>query len=222
MHLGSFSTSGWDKRNTKEFLRHAKTYIFRGFLAITPLALSVIAIGFIYSAIDRQITKVVEKALGFGFPGLGILLMLVLLYLIGLVTSNVLGKQILAWLERISNRIPLIKTTYKIGQQLSASFSLPERQIFKRAVLVDYLKPGIWTIGFVTGTVIDRQNGNETLLKVFVPTPPNPTSGTMIVVRESDTRDPGWTIEESLKAVVSGGIIGPTEIRAWDKVSNAE
>jgi uncharacterized membrane protein len=85
--------------------------------------------------------------------------------------------------------------------------------VFKRAVLVDYLKPGIWTIGFVTGKVIDRKNNDEVLLKVFVPTPPNPTSGTMVVVKESETRDPGWTIEEAIRAVVSGGIIGPTEIK---------
>ena len=78
---------------------------------------------------------------------------------------------------------------------------------------MDYLKPGIWTIGFVTGTIIDKQNDNVTLLKVFVPTPPNPTSGTMVVVKESETRDPGWTIEEAIKAVISGGIIGPTEIK---------
>ena len=85
--------------------------------------------------------------------------------------------------------------------------------MFKRAVLVEYLKPGMWTIGFVTGVVIDRKNSDEKLLKVFVPTPPSPTSGTMVVVRESQTRDPGWSIEEAMKTVISGGIIGPTDIK---------
>ena len=85
--------------------------------------------------------------------------------------------------------------------------------MFKRAVLVEYLKPGMWTIGFVTGVVIDRNNSDEMLLKVFIPTPPNPTSGTMVVVRDSQTRNPGWSIEEAMKAVISGGIIGPTEIK---------
>ena len=115
--------------------------------------------------------------------------------------------------EEVTKRLPFIKTTYQVGKQLADSLSLPEKQVFKRAVLVDYLKPGIWTIGFVTGTVIDRKNNDEVLLKVFVPTPPNPTSGTMVVVRESETRDPGWTIEDAIRAVVSGGIIGPNEIK---------
>jgi uncharacterized membrane protein len=103
-----------------------------------------------------------------------------------------------------------------VGKQLADTLALPDKQAFKRAVLVDYLKPGIWTIGFVTGKIIgkiiDRKNNDEVLLKVFVPTPPNPTSGTMVVVKESETRDPGWTIEEAIRAVVSGGIIGPKEI----------
>ena len=86
-------------------------------------------------------------------------------------------------------------------------------KVFKRAVLVDFLKPGIYTIGFVTGTIIDKKNNDEIFLKVFVPTPPMPTSGTMVIVRESQTRDPGWTIEEAMKSVISGGIIGPTELR---------
>ena len=100
-----------------------------------------------------------------------------------------------------------------MGRQLSSTFSLPEKQVFRRAVLVEYLKPGIWTIGFVTGTIIDKSNNDELLLKVFIPTPPNPISGTMVVVKESQTRDPGWSIDEALKAVISGGVIGPAEIR---------
>ncbi len=154
-----------------------------------------------------------DRFLGFKFPGLGILLVLVALYILGLLASNVVGKRLFGLLERMTNYIPLIKTTYKVGKQLGATLSLPEKQVFKRAVLVDYLKPGIWTIGFVTGEVIDRKHNDEKLLKVFVPTPPNPTSGTMVVVRESETRDPGWTVEEAVNAVISGGIIGPEELR---------
>jgi len=151
--------------------------------------------------------------IGFKIPGLGILLVAIVLFLVGWLASRMVGRQLFHWLERIMSRIPLINTTYQIGKQLSDTLSLPEKHVFRKVVLVDYLKPGIWTIGFVTGSVIDRKNNNEKLLKVFVPTPPNPTSGTMVVVKESETRDPGWTVEEAMKAVISGGIIGPTEIK---------
>ena len=197
----------------KRLLRHLKTYIFRGLLAITPLALSIFIIRLLYVGIDKRIMGWIDEFIGFTIPGLGILLVAVTLYLMGLIASRMVGKQLFNWIERITRRIPIINTTYQIGKQLSDTLSLPERHVFRRAVLVDYLKPGIWTIGFVTGTIIDRKNNNEKLLKVFVPTPPNPTSGTMVVVRESETRDPGWTVEEAMRAVISGGIIGPTEIK---------
>ena len=193
----------------KKFFQHTKKYIIRGFLAVIPLALSYFALKILYSTIDQRAVRLVDKTLGFSFPGLGILLVLVVLYLLGLIVSNVMGRKVFGLVEKVSSRIPFIKTTYHVGQQLANTFSLPERQVFKRAVLVGYLKPGIWTIGFVTGTVIDRKNNDEKLLKVFIPTPPNPMSGTMVVVKESETRDPGWSIEEALNAVISAGIIGP-------------
>ena len=196
----------------KTLLKHLKIYVLRGLFAIIPLALTAFALNLLYTVIDKRITGVVERLIGFSFPGLGVILLLVVLYLLGLIVSNVVGRQIFRLVEGIAKRIPLIKTTYNVGRQLSSTLSLPEKQVFKRAVLVEYLKPGMWTIGFVTGTLIDK-NTNERLLKVFVPMPPNPISGTMIVVREAQTRDPGWTIEEALKAVISGGMISPAEIK---------
>lgn len=190
-----------------------KTYMVRGLLAIIPLVLSILVIQILYINIDRRVVGLLDRTIGFSFPGLGIILSLASLYLLGLIASNIVGKKIFSLIGKVTERLPFIKTTYQVGKQLADSLSLPEKQVFKRAVLVDYLKPGIWTIGFVTGQIIDRINNDEVLLKVFVPTPPNPTSGTMVVVRESETRDPGWTIEEAIRAVVSGGIIGPTEIK---------
>ena len=197
----------------KKSFKHLRKYILRGVLAIIPLALSIFVIRLLYVGIDKRVMGMIDQFIGYTIPGLGILLVLVILYVIGVVASNLAGKQFFNWLERISRKIPLINTTYHVGKQLSDTLSLPEKQVFRKAVLVDYLKPGIWTIGFVTGTIIDKKNNNEKLLKVFVPTPPNPTSGTMVVVKESETRDPGWTIEEAMQTVISGGIIGPKEIR---------
>jgi uncharacterized membrane protein len=197
----------------KKLVAHIKKYIFRGLLAVVPLFLTYLAVKLLYTAIDQRAVGLVDRFLGFKFPGLGILMVLISLYILGLLASNVVGRRLFGVVEKMTNYIPLIKTTYKVGQQLGKTLSLPEKQVFKKAVLVDYLKPGIWTIGFVTGEVIDTKNNNEKLLKVFVPTPPNPTSGTMVVVRESETRDPGWTIEEAINVVISGGIIGPEELR---------
>ena len=197
----------------KKIIRHIKKHVSRGLFAIIPLALSYFAVKFLYTTIDQRVVRLVDRILDFSFPGLGLLLVIVVLYILGVLASNVIGKQLFGVVERITNHIPLIRTTYKVGQQLRSTLSLPEKEVFKRAVLVEYLKAGTWTIGFVTGTVIDRRHENEELLKVYVPMPPNPLSGTMVIVKESQTRDPGWTIDEALKAIGSGGIIGPTELK---------
>jgi uncharacterized membrane protein len=177
-----------------------------------PVAISAIAIYAVYKYVDKRIADLLERLFGFSIPGIGVVTVLLILYVVGLVVTNAVGRQTIRFVEHMTNRIPLIRTTYQIGKQLSNTLSLPEKQVFRRAVLVEYLKPGMWTIGFITGSVVDHRHGGETYLKVFVPTPPNPTSGTMVLVREDQTVDPGWTIEEALKAVLSGGIIGPTEI----------
>jgi uncharacterized membrane protein len=197
----------------KTIFNHLKIFIFRGLLAVIPLVLSYFVIRFLYLTIDKQIMDIIYEFVGFRIPGLGIAILFVFLYFLGVVASNVTGRQIFNLFEKITRKIPLIRTTYQIGKQLSDTLALPERQVFKKAVLVNFLKPDIWTVGFVTGIIIDTKNNDEKLFKVFVPTPPMPTSGTMILVKESQMRDPGWTIDEAMKAVISGGIIGPAELR---------
>lgn len=192
---------------------HIRKNIFRGMLAVIPIVISLLVVQFIYVMIDQRVTRFIEKFIGFSIPGLGILLVLVVLYLLGLIASNLLGKQIFSLIEKISERIPLVRTTYQVGKQISQSLGHEDKQLFKRVVLVRYLNADALTIGFVTGTLTDEREPGVTFLKVFVPTPPNPTSGTMIVVREQDARDPGWTVEEGLKTVISGGIIGPEVLK---------
>ncbi len=195
----------------KNFFSHARMYIFRGLLAIIPLGLTIAAIQLIYVMIDKRIIEALAKVIGYRIPGLGILLVLILLYFLGLITSNVLGRRIFHMLEHISNRIPLVKTIYQVGKQISTTLSLPERQVFQKVVLVDFFKPGTKVIGFVTGAMLDRKT-QERLLKVFIPTVPNPTSGFLVIMKESETVDPGWSVDEGMKAVISGGIIGPEVI----------
>ena len=206
----------------KKVIRHVKKYIVRGLLAIIPLALTFFAVNILYKTIDQNAVKLADQLFGFSFPGLGILLVLASLYILGIMASNMIGRKIFNLIEKTSNYLPMIKTTYKVGQQLVGTFSLPERQVLKKAILVEYLKPGIWTIGFVTGRMVDKKNLDEKLLKVFIPTPPNPASGTMVVVKESQTRDPGWSIDDALKSVLSGGIIGwSTWLRLSPKACSA-
>jgi uncharacterized membrane protein len=78
--------------------------------------------------------------------------------------------------------------------------------------MIEQFRPGLWSIGFVTGAMVDRGSPGENLVKVFIPTAPNPTTGFMVIVKESQLRDLDWTVSEAMNSIISGGIVGPEEI----------
>jgi len=192
----------------KTIYRHLKTYVVRGLLAIIPLGLAFLVLRFLYIHIDRQIMGMIDELIGYSIPGLGLFFLAVLLYILGLIASNVIGKRLFELVDFITVRIPVVKTFYQAGKQIAGAFTLPDTSAFQRPVFIEYLSPGQWTIGFVTGTMTDEKTG-ERLYRVYVPTPPIPTSGIMIIVRESKVRHTGMTVEEAMKIIMSAGIIGP-------------
>ncbi len=197
----------------KHFFLHLRVYIFRGLLAVIPLLLSILAVKLLYELIDKRVMAFIDDFVNVRqIPGLGILLVLVCLYLIGLIVSNVIGRQIFNLIERVTKRIPVIKAIYQVGQQLTEGLSVAEgKQAFQKALLVDCNNTGVWTVAFVTGRTVEEDSGIE-MLRMFVPTVPNPTTGFVFVVRPDQTKDPGWTVEEALKMIVSAGIISPARI----------
>jgi len=195
----------------KIVFRHLKVHIFRGFLALLPLALSFFVLRFLYVTVDQRIARLFERWIGFSIPSFGLILVLLLLYLLGLLASNWIGRAALGFLDRASAHIPLIKTIYLLGKQLGSAFSAPEKQGLKRVVLVEHFRPGVWSIGFAMGSFVDERTG-ETMLRLFVPTAPNPTSGFMLIVAEAKVRDVDWSVSEAMNTVISGGLIGPERI----------
>ena len=196
----------------KNLFRHVKTHVFRGFLALLPLALSFYVLRFLYLTVDQRIARLFERWIGFSIPGFGLLLVLFVLYVLGLIASNWMGRKALGLLDKASARIPLIKTIFLLGRQLGSAFSAPEKQGLKRVVLVEHFRPGVWSIGFVMGQAVEEKTG-ETMLRLFVPTAPNPTSGFMLIVAESRVRDVNWSVSEAMNTVISGGLLGPDRIQ---------
>jgi uncharacterized membrane protein len=191
--------------------KHLKTHIFRGLLAVIPLGLSYLVIRFFYLTVDARITKLIDRWLGFRIPGLGILIVLIILYLLGLAASHWAGRKAFGLVELVTTRIPLIKTVYTLGKQLADALSLPEKGAFKRVVMVEHFRPGVWSVGFVTATLKDRETG-EDMVRVFIPTAPNPTSGFVVMLRASQVREVDWGVREAMNSIISGGMVGPEEI----------
>jgi uncharacterized membrane protein len=198
----------------KKFFVHLGRYILRGLLAVIPLFLCFVAIWFLRKFIDKQILEHLPSFIDkHQIPGLGILLLLLSLYFIGLIFSNVLGRQILKFIHSIAERIPVINFIYGIGKQISDTLADTDsqKQAFKKAVLVNTFNGNGWMLGFVTGSIKD-QNGEE-LLRVFVPSSPHPLTGIVFIVKPSEILECGWSVEEALKMVVSIGIISPEQIK---------
>jgi uncharacterized membrane protein len=198
----------------KKFFIHLGRYILRGLLAVIPLFLCYIAIWFLRKFIDKQILEHLPTFIDkHQIPGLGIFLLLMSLYLIGLIFSNVVGRQVLKFIHNVAERIPVINFIYGLGKQLSDTLSDAgaQKQAFKKAVLVSTFNGGGWMLGFVTGSI--KNQGGEELIRVFVPSSPHPLTGIVFIVKPSQIADCGWTVEEALKMVVSIGIISPDQVK---------
>jgi len=189
-------------------------YILRGTLIVIPFCLCWSAIWILRKFIDSQVLKFLAQYFDIRqIPGLGIVLLLLSLFIIGLLFSNVLGRHILKFIDSVAERIPIIKFIYGIGKQISDTLSMtdPQKQAFKKAVFVSSFNGNGWMVGFLIGSIKD-QNGEE-LLRVFVPSSPHPLTGIVFIVKPSQILDCGWTVEEALKMVVSIGIVSPDGIK---------
>lgn len=197
--------------NPRNLFRNIKRQIFRGFLALIPVYLSYLVIKFLYLNVDQKFAALIENYIGFRVPGLGLVLILVLLYLLGWLASNWAGRRLLGLVEKVMEKIPLIKTVYSLGKQLGLALALPEKQVFQQVALVEQFRPGLWSIGFVTGRIRDKKTG-ESLVKLFIPTAPNVTTGFTVIIRESEIRLLPWSVQEAMKMILSGGIVGAEEL----------
>lgn len=137
------------------------------------------------------------------------LFILMLIFLMGLLVSNVVGKRLFRLVEVIMERVPLINTIYTSSRQIMQTLTLPGKGNFKKVVLIEYPRRELWTLAFVTG--YSKSKDGEQYVHVFLPTTPNPTSGFMLFLNEKDIRHSGLSVEEGLKTLISGGMVAPKE-----------
>jgi len=137
---------------------------------------------------------------------------LLCILLIGLMARNIAGRWLLDFGERILQAIPLAGAVYKTLKQLLETLLKDSNGKFRRVILVEYPRPGIWAIAFVTGTMSSeiQSNMSRPMLSIFIPTTPNPTTGWYAIVPEDDVVNLSMSIEDAFKLVISGGIVGPT------------
>ena len=208
---------GMEEIIQKTIWTRLRAAFFRGLVIFVPVAVTVWFVTVLFNMIDGIIAPLqsaLERWIGTRIPGLGVVTFIIIVLVLGFVSRFILGTLLLRAMEKILTSIPLVRSIYSATKDLLQAFSLGKKgKTFRQVLLVEYPRKGIFTIGFVTNEVaVDgRKKSPEKMLSIYVPNPPNPTSGVLILIPESEATPLDMSVEEGLKMVLSGGIVSPTE-----------
>lgn len=200
-----------------------RKYFITGLLVLVPLAITLWVLSLIIGTMDQSLLLLPERwrpeaLFGFGIPGLGTILTLLIIFLTGLAARNFIGNQVVLIWESVLTRIPVVNSIYSSVKQVSDTLFSSSGNAFRKAVLVQYPRQGSWTIAFLTGTpggdVRNHLHGDY--ISIYVPTTPNPTSGFFLMVPRADAIELDMSVDAALKYIVSMGVVAPEH--AKDKI----
>ncbi len=196
---------------------------FTGVIIAAPIGLTVWLITWFVGVVDGRVLSLIppelnpntqlSEILGFGIPGVGIIIAVVALWLLGVLASNFVGNAVLGLGERLLNRVPLVSNIYNALKQIVTTMAAQKDRAFKDVCLIEYPRKGLWAVGFITA---DLRGAPAEILPdgyvcVFVPTTPNPTSGFLLFVKKEDVKILDMTPEEGAKMIISGGMVASEE-----------
>ena len=205
-----------------------RRYFVAGLLVWIPLGITLWVLKLLVDAMDQSLLLVPENLrsdalFGFHVPGLGIILTVAIVLATGALAANFFGRKLLGVGHDVLGRIPIVRSIYGGVKQISDTLFSPEGKAFRRAVLVRYPHPGVWTVALVTGTpqheVADILGREQ--ISVFVPTTPNITGGFFLIVPRSETIELEMTVDAALKYIISMGVAEPAarEIKNQVKIA---
>ncbi|MGQ0564434.1 MAG: DUF502 domain-containing protein [Gemmobacter sp.] len=151
----------------------------------------------------------------FNVRGIGVLVFLVFTIFVGWIAKGILGRMFIDWTERTVNRLPVVRSIYTGLKQIAETVFAQGKPTFDRACLIEFPRPGMWSVGFVAGEargeVAEIIGGSERLVTVYIPTTPNPTSGYVVFLPASQVRLLDMSIEDAAKLVISAGLVYPPD-----------
>jgi uncharacterized membrane protein len=212
------------------FNRRLRNIFLTGFLITLPIALTIFILNFLFKSLDA-LSPVFTRWLillgapipdGYRIPFLGVVMTFIIVFLVGAVTTNIVGKKILYLWEEIIGKIPFVRRIYKGTKQVVSSFATMDTKSFTKVVLIEFPRKGAHAIAFVTGKTSGELQHltSENHMKIFIPTTPNPTSGFIVFAEPSEFITLDMTIEEGIKYVISGGIVTPDHVEKLIKNSS--
>ena len=195
-----------------------RRWLLAGLLVLVPLAITLAVLNWIVSTLDQTLLILPvawhpDRLLGFHLPGFGVLLTLGIVLLMGAVASNFLGNKLLMLGNALLRRIPIVRSIYSSVKQVSDTLFSENGNAFRKALLVQWPREGVWTIGFLTGLpggdVVNHLP--DDYVSVYVPTTPNPTGGYFVMLKKTECIELKMSVDEALTYVISMGVVVPAK-----------
>jgi uncharacterized membrane protein len=198
-------------------LKHLRRYIIAGILVWLPIGVTVFLLRILIGLMDRTLVLLPERyrpeeLLGFGIPGLGFLLTIIVLLLTGVLAANIVGRSMVGVWESMLDRIPIVRSIYSAAKNFAEIVFSDSNQSFKQVMLIEYPRKGLYSLAFQTSSELGEVQGRTggDVVCTFVPTTPNPTSGFIIIVPKEDVVVLDMEVDEALKMIISLGVVVPT------------
>lgn len=193
-----------------------KRYLIAGLLVWVPLGVTFIVIRFLVDLLDKTLLLVPvryrpEALFGFHVPGLGVLISAIVVIGTGMFVAHFFGSKLVALWERLLARIPLVRSIYSSVKQMMETIFSTGGQSFRKVILVEYPRKGLWTVALQASTEIGEAQAKtgEEVINIFVPTTPNPTSGFFIIAPKKDIIELDMSVDDGLKMIMSAGVVVP-------------
>lgn len=187
-----------------------KNLFLAGMFTMIPLVVTIWLIKSIFVFFDNASRNIIASFMGFYIPGSGFLLTIILIFLVGIFTSNILGKKLIDFFDHLISRIPFINMVYKAVKDISKTLSKKSEEGFSKVVLVEFPIENVYSIGFITNDAVVSDTNVK--LAVFIPTTPNPTNGFLVYLDKEKVQELDIAVEEGIKMVMSMGSVGDSII----------
>lgn len=202
-----------------KFKAWLKTYLLTGLIVVVPITITIYIIQALIGVMDEFLTFLPEAyhpdtLMGFHLPGLGLVLVSILVFLVGLLTRNYFGNKVVGLWDQMVGRIPVVRNIYQAIKQITEAVCSNTGSHFKQVVMLEFPRPGLYSLGFLAGPAKGEfeARAGQAIMNIFIPCTPNPTTGYYVLVPEKDLIFLDISVEEGFKQIISAGLVSPNQV----------